>query len=68
MSEKPFFVVWKEGSVPCRRHNTYEEAEKEAGRLAVKEGCKFYVLSGVSVVRKNDVIVDHIGGTFNVEK
>lgn len=42
---KPFFLVWREGNRnPMKRHDTPDEAEKEAARLAIKEGCPIHVL------------------------
>lgn len=45
-----FWLVWRSGgSAPTYKHFIKEEAEKEAGRLALKEpGSVFFVLKSVS--------------------
>ena len=45
-----FWLVWRSGgSAPTFKHFSKEEAEKEAGRLALKEpGAVFFVVKAVS--------------------
>ena len=42
---KPFWIVWREGNRnPMVKHDTPDEAEQEASRIAIKENCPVHVL------------------------
>ena len=42
---KPFYVVWREGNRnPMVKHNTIDEAEQEAVRIATKEMTPVHIL------------------------
>lgn len=45
-----YYVYNRGKGIPTHTHETYEEAETEAKRLAAKEGCYFEVLQALSIV------------------
>lgn len=49
---EPYWYVYRRGTgdAPTKRHNTFEEALKEAQRLTNKEGKSFYVFQAVAKV------------------
>lgn len=53
---KPFFVVLSAEDSRLKRHDDPEVAEKEAIRLAVKEGKRFYVLCVVDVLEPTNEV------------
>lgn len=62
MSEKQELKKWysvmvENRSLPSQLHDSYESAEKEAKRLAIKERNTTYVLLVVSKIELNDVTI-----------
>ncbi len=47
-----FWAVWKEngGGAPQKRHDDFESAKIEAGRLARQEGARYYILETIGTV------------------
>jgi hypothetical protein len=56
----PFYLVWNpEGHSPTHRHDTQDEAEREAKRLArLCPEHTFFVLQPISAMKKRDVDVE----------
>jgi hypothetical protein len=58
--QPPFYLVWNpEGHSPTFKHNTQQDAEREAQRLArICPEQTFFVLEPVSAARKRDVDIE----------
>lgn len=52
MEHKKFWLVWKpNGALPTFKHPSYDDAKKEAERLARKNSAdRFYILEALEVV------------------
>lgn len=58
MPTHKFWVVSVDGNPQCsKRHDSLESAEKEAARLAIKEGNRVYILEAVRAVRPSPTAV-----------
>lgn len=58
MNKKTFYMVFREkgGEKPSRRHESYDDAFKEAYRLALKENSPFYIVQAQAyVVRSSEI-------------
>ena len=52
-----FYMIYVEGQEsPKRRHLTFEDAQKEAERLARAMGKKTYILGTIECVEVNDIV------------
>lgn len=58
---KKFWAVWKEngGGAPQKRHETIEQAQQEAARLARQEQARYFVLEVVGIVAPVEVPVNY---------
>jgi len=61
MSEK-FWAVWRKtgGGAPQKRHETKEDAIKEAERLVKQTGEDYYILEVTGIVRPVYSPVEHV--------
>lgn len=57
MEPKEFYMIYVEGQdSPTRKHLTYQDAEKEAERLARMMHKKTYILGTIEYFEVNDII------------
>lgn len=59
MTGESFLMVYGDGqSAPTVKHGSYDDAKREATRLArANGGTTFFVLRAVTAVSRNDVVV-----------
>lgn len=57
MNQRAFYMIYVEGQEsPKRRHLTFEDAQKEAERLARAMRKKTYILGTIECVEVNDIV------------
>lgn len=56
MSDKFFMVIREDGGAPpMKRHDTEDDAIKEANRLALSSGKPYYVMKAIGMVKLPEV-------------
>ncbi len=59
-----FYLVWREGTTPNYKHQSYQSAKAEAERLAREHGGTFHVLEHRASASRVDVVVNEVERPF----
>lgn len=64
IDQPDFYLVWREGTTPHYKHNTYQSAKAEAERLTREHGGTFHVLEHRASAKRIDVELTEVEKPF----